>query len=128
MGNNLYRLVLPKDLSCLHPIFHPSLLLPFINPKSYPHRLGSKALRGPASLNPHFWDKQDIEALLGYCSPAKAKREYLVRWRGGSAADNSWERGGLFSPSLHPYLELFLDTFGTEKVILPPNKALRVLL
>jgi hypothetical protein len=128
MGNNFYCLILPKDLSHLHPVFHTSLLLPFVDPKSYPHRIGSKAPRGPASLNPHFWDEADIEALLGYRSPAKAKHEYLVRWWGGSTADDSWERGGLFSPSIHPYLELFHKKFGTEPIVLPPDKAHRVLL
>jgi hypothetical protein len=128
MGKDVYKLILPKDLSCLHPVFHTSLLLPYVDPKSYPNRIGSKAPRGPASLKTHFWDESDVEAFLGYRSPAKAAHEYLVRWHGGSAADDSWERGGWFSPSLHPYLELFHETFGTEKIILPPDQALRVLL
>jgi hypothetical protein len=79
-------------------------------------------------LNPDFWDESDIKALLGYRSQANAVHKYLVRWRGGSAADDSWEQGGLFSPSIHPYLKLFHETFGTEKIILPPNNTLRVLL
>jgi hypothetical protein len=52
-------------------------------------------------------------------------------WSGGGAVLRRMilgERGGWFSPSLHPYLELFHETFGTEKIILPPDKALRVLL
>jgi hypothetical protein len=28
LGNDVYCLVLPKDLSCLHPVFHTSLLPP----------------------------------------------------------------------------------------------------
>jgi hypothetical protein len=66
LGNNVYRLILPKDLSQLHPIFHTLLLLPFINPSSYPARLGLRSLRGPASLTEDFWDEKDMEAFLGY--------------------------------------------------------------
>jgi hypothetical protein len=87
LGKDVYRLVLPPDLSRIHPVFHTSLLLPFVDPQGFPGRLGLRAPRGPASLNPNFtfWDAQDVEAFIGYRAPtcAQKSREYLVRWRGG---------------------------------------------
>jgi hypothetical protein len=50
MGHDVYCLILPPDLPCIHPVFHVSLLLPYIDPKSFPGRIGSKAPRGPSSL------------------------------------------------------------------------------
>ncbi|PLW17651.1 hypothetical protein PCASD_15715 [Puccinia coronata f. sp. avenae] len=41
MGHGVYSLILPSDLSCIHPVFHVSLLLPYIEPKSCPGRIGS---------------------------------------------------------------------------------------
>jgi hypothetical protein len=79
MGNNVYKLILPKDLSRLHPVFHASLLLPYVDPRSFPGRLGFKALHNPSSLNTRFWDKQDVELLLGYRQPSKNVHEYLHR-------------------------------------------------
>jgi hypothetical protein len=125
MGSDLYRLVLPRSLSRTHPVFHTSLLLPFVDPDSFPHQIGSKAPRGPFSLKQKFWDKTNVEAILGHRSPTKTTHEYLVRWRGGSAADNSWEQGGCFSPSLHPYMEQFHDLHGA-KVILSPDEAVLI--
>lgn len=127
MGKDVFRLILPKDMSRIHPVFHTSLLLPFVEPSISPNCIRSKAPRGPNSLEPRFWDEHDIEALLGYRSPARAVHEYLVRWRGGSTADDSWEIGGQFSPSLHRYLEEFHDKYGTDKVILNSNQAVQIL-
>jgi hypothetical protein len=127
MGKDVYRLILPKDMSRIHPVFHSSLLLPYVDPQSFPGRIGSQAPKGPTSLEPRFWDENDIEAIIGYRSPSKAVHEYLVKWRGGSTADNSWERGGMFSENLHPYLEKFHEEFGTKKIVLPSNKAVRIL-
>ena len=66
MGNNVYRLILPKSMSCVHPVFHTSLLLPFIDPDSFPQRIGSRAPQGPFTLEQQFRDKSDVEAILGH--------------------------------------------------------------
>ncbi|KNZ46862.1 hypothetical protein VP01_6896g1 [Puccinia sorghi] len=70
MGKDIYGLILSKDLSCLHPVFHTSLLLPFIEPSSFPSRIGSKAPQGPDSLNQRFWDLKDIDTAKIICSNA----------------------------------------------------------
>ena len=127
MGRDVYRLILPPDLSRLHPVFHVSLLLPFTDPKSFPGRLGSKAPLGPALLKVKFWDESDVEALLGYRSPAKKVHQYLVRWRVGSTADDSWVNGSDFDPILHPHMTQLHDTFGGAKLILlPQEKIIRI--
>jgi hypothetical protein len=51
----------------------------------------------------------------------------LVWWRGGSIADDSWERGWKFSPVIHPYLEYLHDVFGGNNIILPSDKIIRIL-
>jgi hypothetical protein len=127
IGHDVYHLILPADLSRLHPVFHVSMLLPSIDPKSFPGSIGSKALRGPASLTTKFWDEHNIEAILGYRSPAKNVHQDLVRWRGGSIADDSWIKGSDFASVLHPYMYKFHDTFGGEKLILSPEKIVRIL-
>jgi hypothetical protein len=125
MGQDVYRLILPKDLLRLHPVFHKSLLLPYIDPKSYPNHIGSKGPRGPALLNPDFWNEHDVEALLGYRSPEKNIHEYLVRWCGGSMANDSWERGFMFSPTLHPYLEQLHNKFSGDNIIFSPKQVIQ---
>jgi hypothetical protein len=126
MGNNVYKLLLPKDLSRLHPVFHSFLLLPFVDPKTFPGRIGSKAPRGPSSLTTLFYREEEVEALLGYQQPAKNVHKYLVRWQGGSTADKSWERGWRFYPSIHLYMEKIHNEFGAENIILPPEKIQRI--
>lgn len=91
MGRDVYCLVLPKDLSFIHLVFYTSLLLPFIEPQSFPSRIGSKSPHGPLSLEQCFWDPVDIDAIMGYWSPSKGVHQYLVRWGGGSLEDDSWE-------------------------------------
>jgi hypothetical protein len=127
MGHDVYRLILPANLSCIHPIFHISLLLPFIDPKSFPGRIGSKAPRGTALLETQCWNQHNVEAILGYWSPAKNVHQYLVRWRGGSVVDDSWVKGSNFDSVLHPYMYKFHDDFGGEKLILSPEKMIRIL-
>jgi hypothetical protein len=133
LGKEDYRLVLPAELSCLHPVFHTSLLLPFHNPQSFPNRLGSRAPCVPASLNltSKFWDEQDVKACIGFhCSYVCKTRkdlEYLVKWLGGSTADNSWVPEAMFSSNLHPYIKLFHKYFGAENIRLTPDKAVWVL-
>jgi hypothetical protein len=65
MGHDVYCLILPSDLSRIHSVFHVSHLLPYIDPKYFPGRIGSKAPRGPSSLEDWFWDENDIKAILG---------------------------------------------------------------
>ncbi|KNE86900.1 hypothetical protein PSTG_19731, partial [Puccinia striiformis f. sp. tritici PST-78] len=94
IGPVAYRLTLPPELKRLHPVFHTALLLPFIDPKSFPGRKGPSAPRGPANSRYQEFDAADIESIIGYRQLSSQAHEmiheYLVTWRGGSTADNSW--------------------------------------
>jgi hypothetical protein len=50
LGKDVYHLILPISLSRVHQVFHTLLLLPFIDPKTFPWRIGSKAPRGPPTI------------------------------------------------------------------------------
>jgi hypothetical protein len=121
MGRNVYQLILPKDLSCLHPVFHISLLLPFVDLKLFPGTFGSKAPLGPHTVADWFWDKKNVEAILGYWSPTKHIHQSLICWRGGSTADDSWVWGCDLAPCLQPFMTQFDDTFGGAKLICSPD-------
>ncbi|KNZ60199.1 hypothetical protein VP01_1597g1 [Puccinia sorghi] len=46
LGKDVFRLILPKDLSRIHPVFHTSVLLPFVEPMNFPNWIILKAPRG----------------------------------------------------------------------------------
>jgi hypothetical protein len=129
LRKDVYFLILPTSLSRVHPVFHTSLLLLFINPKTFPQRIGSKALWGPSTIEDKFWDAEEVEWIMGFCCMGPAAKkifEYLVCWCGGSTADDSWELGWKFDLSVHPYLAQFLNTFGTDMLVVSPNQAIRI--
>ncbi|KNZ53389.1 hypothetical protein VP01_3253g1 [Puccinia sorghi] len=76
LGKDMYHIILPVDLSCLHPVFHTSLLL-FTDTNSFPNRIGSRAPHGPSSLDPEFWGEDDIKALHFLYSMATPNTETL---------------------------------------------------
>ncbi|KNZ57477.1 chromo (CHRromatin Organization MOdifier) domain protein [Puccinia sorghi] len=88
--------------------------------QNFPNRIPPRAPRGPASSNPEFLDERDVETLLGYKFTSCMSHQCLVRWRGGSAADDSWEKRAMFSENLHPYPEQFHELFGTDNIIFTP--------
>ncbi|KAH9448812.1 hypothetical protein Pst134EA_033170 [Puccinia striiformis f. sp. tritici] len=130
IGPAAYRLLLPPELKRLHPVFHTSLLLPFIDPKSFPGRKGPSIPRGPVISSTRILDASDIESIIGYrklpANSTEMRHEYLVTWRNGTTADNSWVKGGLIDLSLHPYLLQFHDSFGDSPAILPADKSIRI--
>ncbi|KNZ52050.1 chromo (CHRromatin Organization MOdifier) domain protein [Puccinia sorghi] len=77
-GKDFYCLILPKQFPHDHPAFDKSFLLCFVK---------------WAPLKKWFWDPGDVETILGYHSLSQGVHEYLVKWRGVSQADDSWERG-----------------------------------
>jgi hypothetical protein len=128
LGNEAFHLSLPPDLRRIHPVFHSSLLLPYIDPKSFPGRQVPNAPLGHNTSYHRDFDEQDVESIIGYRRMGPTKHEYLVTWRGGSPADNSWVKGGHFAESIHPYIEQFHKKFGTSPISLPADKSVRILL
>ena len=81
IGQNAYELDLPASFGTIHPTFHVSLLEP------YRTRPG---VEPPAPIAIDGGEEWEVEAVLAEAMKGK-KRRYLVRWKGFSEAENSWE-------------------------------------
>ena len=69
-----------------HPVFHVSLLKPFVEDTEDPGRGVSD--RAPPTIRQQFTDQ--VEEVLAVRTKNR-KKEYLVRWSERSDADTSWE-------------------------------------
>jgi hypothetical protein len=86
-----YTLMLPKDLSRIHPTFHVELLKKYIpnDDKKFPARKNTK----PGPL-PEFQDEEryEVEKILkARTNPKTGTIHYLVKWVGWGPEDNTWE-------------------------------------
>jgi transposase InsO family protein len=80
VGKNAYRLDLPKHYR-IHPTFHVSLL------ERYRRREGA-ATPEPIEIEGEEW--WEVERILDEAK-VHGKRKFLVRWKGFTAADDTWE-------------------------------------
>jgi hypothetical protein len=77
-----FRLKLPED-SKLHPVFHISLLEP---------AKGDTPAVTNAELQPENEpDVYEVEKILDTRTTPNGQQEYLIKWKGYSDTDNSWE-------------------------------------
>ena len=79
-----YKLRLPKTWK-IHPVFHTSLLSPY----------GENPIHGLNFLKPppdliEGKEEYEIEKILCHCGPP-SHRSFLIRWKGFSTEDDSWE-------------------------------------
>ena len=81
VGKNAYTLKLPKKYGRLHSTFHVSLLEP------YRQRPGSEK---PTAIDIASEEEWEVEKILDV-KMTKTGRRFLVRWKGFSEADDSWE-------------------------------------
>jgi hypothetical protein len=81
IGQQAYRLALPKGYKSIHDAFHVSLLEP------YQRRKGESPPPAPEIVEGE--ERYYIEEILDHRVRRK-KDEYLVKWEGYSSADNQW--------------------------------------
>jgi hypothetical protein len=81
VGENAYRLRLPKEYSRLHSTFHVSLLEPY-------HRREGVEPPGPTLLDDD--EVFDVEAILDE-RDIRGEHQFLIKWEGYTKAYNSWE-------------------------------------
>ena len=88
-----FRLELPEAVN-IHPIFHVGLLKPY-----YGNESDSKPLPKPDKEGEY-----EIEKILGHRKRRDGKYRYLVKWRGYSYEESTWEPSSNFkSKTLQAY-------------------------
>lgn len=97
-----YELSLPPQYKRVHPVFHVSLIKPYVpsNPESFPGR--SQVARPPPDLSTP--DTFEAEAILDSCMMrarnGRYVRKYLVKWFGYPESDCTWEPAAHLQPPL----------------------------
>ena len=81
LGQNAYRLKLPKMYGRIHPTFHVSLLEP------YRRREGCEP---PAPIEIDNEEEWEVDCVLDV-KGLQPKRRFLVRWKGCTTEEDSWQ-------------------------------------
>jgi Chromo (CHRromatin Organisation MOdifier) domain len=91
-----YRLELPSAWT-IHDVFHATLLTPYHETPQH----GVNFARPPPDLVDNL-EEYEVEEVLGHRYHGKSRRlQYLIKWKGYSAADNMWEPADqVFAPDL----------------------------
>jgi hypothetical protein len=82
-----YKLALPPDLR-IHPVFHVSLLRPYLAPDTVAHR--SPPVEPPPAISVDDHLEYEVEYILDVRSRYR-RREFLVKWVGYPVHDATWE-------------------------------------
>ena len=99
VGSNAARLELPATYSRVHPVFHVSLLQPYVNgPGKLLPPVVPQVVNGDA-----FFQVESILATRyrkGRKRNKKKTREFLIKWLGYDDSHNSWEPEDNLTPDL----------------------------
>ena len=104
-GKSSYLLKLPTSLKRLHPVFHVSLLEPFIDPSIIPDR-PSESTSTQVELGPNTLINPEISTILDSRKIGR-RYDYLIHWKNSLPSENSWIPFAEISSSLYPQLEQF---------------------
>ncbi|KAG5462033.1 MAG: chromo domain-like protein [Olpidium bornovanus] len=85
LANDNYRLDMPTGVR-LHPVFHTSILRSYRNPAEIPV---SRAVSRPDPINA-AGDDFEVERVVGQ-RQRQGRTQYLVRWTGYDASEDTWE-------------------------------------
>ena len=93
VGQNAYRLELPASVR-LHPVFNVSQLRPYRQPTD---RFPGRRVDPQPPVVVDGEEEYEVQEVLSHRDRRVGRgtrREYLVRWRGYSDLDNTWEPSG----------------------------------
>src|SRR5688572_1794554 len=85
IGTHAYKLELPESMKCLHPVFHVSLLEPYIE-----NKLDDRYEPAPHPVEIVNDNQYEVEQVIDVCLKDN-KLQYLLHWKGFGIADQSWE-------------------------------------
>lgn len=104
VGKNAAELVLPANLSRLHPVFNVSLLMPFVSEEE----IGQESDHGVQNaFTQKFVEWASIAYVLDYRTQAEGIHEYLIRDDDPSGLNDEWKSLTELSTNLDQFLRQF---------------------
>ena len=127
-GQSSFLLKLPSTLSRLHPVFHTSLLEPYVNPDIIPDRISTPTVPNIQLVDEPDTLSKDIATIINSRKVGR-RYDYFVHWKDLPDTENSWlpfsevpnnlyyilEQFHRCNPS-HPHPPRFLFSTTTSKV------------
>ena len=104
-GKSSYLLKLPPAMKRLHPVFHVSLLEPYLTPTVIQNRIQSPT-NTEIALSPETIVNPEISSILDSRKIGR-RYDYLIHWKNLPNSENSWTPFSEISTALHQHLEQF---------------------
>ena len=104
-GKSSYLLKLPPSLKRLHPVFHISLLEPYLDSSIIPNRIQDPSITH-ITLAPETTTNPEISTILD-SRKIGCRHDYLIHWKDLPDSENSWTPFSEILTSFYPFLEQF---------------------